>query len=48
MWEDSTVLQEAQMRDKSVCSICNEKFKDEAAAKAHLTASHSEEEAQKP
>ena len=45
---DSTVLQEARMRDKSVCAVCNEKFKDEAAAKTHLKSAHSAEEIQKP
>ena len=45
---DSTVLQEARMRDKSVCAVCNEKFKDEATAKTHLKSEHSEEEMQKP
>ena len=45
---DSMVLQEARMRDKSVCAVCNEKFKDEATAKTHLKSEHSAEEIQKP
>ena len=45
---ESKVLQEAQTRDKTICTVCNEKFKDEATAKAHLKTSHTEEEIQKP
>ena len=46
--EDSSVLNELKVRDKSVCSVCHEKFATEAEAKKHLQTEHSEEEAQKP